>query len=139
MKIPQLKGFWKYEEHFKYGKSEGYVRFYVENDSTMAELNGREIVDDEAEFYYKETFSLSEKNHQPALIGVFVEFDDPDIDFYLDDWTIIHLEDNLIIAESNDDQGVSGTVILQKMADKKSDNTEITGVNILKVKTRKAS
>lgn len=138
MYIPQMNGYWRYSENFKYGRSEGYVKIYSEQKQTMAVLNGKEIVESEDIFYFKETFTLSLKNDLPSLIGVMVEFDDPNVDFYLDDWTIIHFESNLIIAQSNDDQGVSGTVTLQRLPDKKGENQKISGENLLEKVLKKA-
>ena len=113
--IDYLTGVWHYKESFPEGFSSGYLIVKKENENYTITLHGAEHSLGDKPFYFVESFNLSESNNQKILQGVSVYGLFEDQEYFLDNWLIINYSEKIIIAESIDEQGANGAVVLTKI------------------------
>lgn len=111
-----LSGVWFYKESFPEGYSSGYFVIKKEkNGNFSGNLHGVENSLGEKPFYFVEAFETSIKNNQLFFHGISVYGLFEDQEYFLDTWMIDHINNQFIIAESLDEQGASGAVVLTKI------------------------
>lgn len=116
MKDIDLCGVWYYKESFPEGHSSGYLVIKKEkNGGLTGNLHGVENSLGEKPFYFVETFETSIKNNQLFFHGISVYGLFEDQEYFLDTWMIDHINNQFIIAESLDEQGASGAIVLTKI------------------------
>lgn len=114
MKV-DFSGVWHYKEGFPEGYSTGYLIVKKENDNYSITLHGAEHSLGDKPFYFIESFELSISKNQFIFQGTSVYGLFENQEYFLDNWLVLEYNENLIIAESIDEQGANGAVVLTKI------------------------
>lgn len=113
--IDVLSGVWHYKESFPEGFSTGYLIVKQENDDFIITLHGAEYSLGDKPFYFVESFEFIKSKDQMMFQGTSVYGLFEDQEYFLDNWLIVNYSEKNIIAESIDEQGANGAVVLTKI------------------------
>ena len=118
-KVESLTGKWIYEEDYGYGTAKGELIL----EQKGKKLTGKIIFSENADS--NETFMIQEKIEGEIILNRIkikaIEYDviysDYDINYELDSWEGMLINENTIEGESIDDQGVAGNFRFSKIID----------------------
>lgn len=113
-----LAGKWKYRENYGYGFAEGEMTLEQEGENLMGRVVFVEKSEEEKDFMIQEFLTGEVENRKVKLqaTGFDIIQSSEDIDYKLDSWFGIWVDEDTIKGISMDFQGVEGSFIFERIA-----------------------